>query len=66
MEQTNDGFAIAEKDLEQTRVSFSSRQHGVPRAPNCGFIKAFADLQTVRKETDALLEKILILTRTRP
>ncbi|HPZ59395.1 MAG TPA: ATP-dependent DNA helicase RecG [Bacillota bacterium] len=70
MEQTNDGFAIAEKDLELRGPGefFGVRQHGVPELRIADLSKHLRILHTVRKEADSLLEKdpFLSLPEHRP
>jgi ATP-dependent DNA helicase RecG len=59
MEQTNNGFLIAEKDLELRGPGefFGVRQHGIPELRIADLSKHLRILQTVRKEAADLLEK---------
>jgi ATP-dependent DNA helicase RecG len=59
MEQTNDGFQIAEKDLELRGPGefFGVKQHGIPELRIADLSKHLRILQTVRKEAGDLLVK---------
>lgn len=66
MEQTNDGFLIAEKDLELRGPGefFGVRQHGIPELRIADLSKHLRILETVRKEAADLLERDPLLTAT--
>jgi len=59
MEQTNDGFLIAEKDLKLRGPGefFGVRQHGIPELRIADLSKHLRILETVRNEAADLLEK---------
>lgn len=58
MKSTNDGFLIAEKDLELRGPGefFGMRQHGVPELKLADLIKHIKILNTVREESQRILE----------
>ena len=58
MTETNDGFIIAEKDLELRGPGefFGTRQHGIPELKLADLSKHGSILKTVRMEADKLLE----------
>ena len=57
MKSTNDGFLIAEKDLELRGPGefFGMRQHGVPELKLADLVKHIKILNTVREEADRIL-----------
>ncbi|MEL7655554.1 MAG: ATP-dependent DNA helicase RecG [Bacillota bacterium] len=59
MKATNDGFLIAEKDLELRGPGefFGMRQHGVPELKIADLIKHIKILNTVREEAGYILEE---------
>lgn len=59
MKKTNDGFIIAEKDLELRGPGefFGTRQHGLPELRLANLSKHLRILETVRNEADMLLEE---------
>lgn len=63
MEETNDGFIIAEKDLSLRGPGefFGVRQHGIPQFRIADLSKHFYILNIVRKEAEALLNEDPIL-----
>ncbi len=65
MEQTNDGFLIAEKDLELRGPGefFGVKQHGIPELRIADLSKHVHILHTVRKEAENLLGKDPFLSR---
>ncbi len=66
MEKTNDGFLIAEKDLELRGPGefFGVRQHGIPELRIADLSKHLRILETVRSEAADLLEEdpLLVLS----
>jgi len=58
MEETNDGFIIADKDLELRGPGefFGTRQHGVPELKIANLIKHIKILDRVKKEAVLILE----------
>ncbi|GAB1475295.1 ATP-dependent DNA helicase RecG [Bacillota bacterium] len=58
MEETNDGFIIAEKDLELRGPGefFGVKQHGIPQLHMADLSKHLRILETVRKEASDLLD----------
>jgi len=58
MKSTNDGFLIAEKDLELRGPGefFGMRQHGVPELKLADLVKHIKILNTVREESQRILE----------
>jgi ATP-dependent DNA helicase RecG len=59
MTQTNDGFVIAEKDLELRGPGefFGVRQHGIPEFRIADLVKHIKILETVRKEAESILNE---------
>ncbi|PKM84992.1 MAG: DNA helicase RecG [Firmicutes bacterium HGW-Firmicutes-11] len=59
MTQTNDGFLIAEKDLELRGPGefFGVRQHGLPEFRIADLVKHVRILETVRQEAESLLRE---------
>lgn len=59
MEETNDGFVIAEKDLQLRGPGefFGVKQHGIPQLHMADLSKHLRILETVRKEAMDLLDK---------
>ena len=59
MKATNDGFLIAEKDLELRGPGefFGMRQHGVPELKIADLVKHIKILNTVREEAGRILEE---------
>lgn len=59
MKATNDGFVIAEKDLELRGPGefFGMRQHGVPELKLADLVKHIKILNTVRLEAEQILEE---------
>lgn len=59
MKSTNDGFLIAEKDLELRGPGefFGMRQHGVPELKLADLVKHIKILNTVREEAERILDK---------
>jgi ATP-dependent DNA helicase RecG len=57
MKSTNDGFLIAEKDLELRGPGefFGMRQHGVPELKLADLVKHIKILNTVREESERIL-----------
>lgn len=57
MVYTNDGFAIAEKDLQLRGPGefFGTKQHGLPELKIADLVKHMAVLQTARTEVDSIL-----------
>jgi len=58
MKSTNDGFLIAEKDLELRGPGefFGMRQHGVPELKLADLVKHIKILNTVREESQRILD----------
>lgn len=58
MKSTNDGFLIAEKDLELRGPGefFGMRQHGVPELKLADLVKHIKILKTVREESERILK----------
>lgn len=63
MEETNDGFIIAEKDLSLRGPGefFGVRQHGIPQLRIADLSKHFYILDIVRKEAEKLLNEDHVL-----
>jgi len=63
MKSTNDGFLIAEKDLEIRGPGefFGMRQHGVPEFKLADLVRHVKILQTVREEAERILQEDLQL-----
>ena len=63
MKSTNDGFLIAEKDLELRGPGefFGMRQHGVPELKLADLVKHIKILHIVREEAGKILEEDSIL-----
>lgn len=59
MEKTNDGFIIAEKDLELRGPGefFGTKQHGLPDLKIANFFKHRDILKQVQKEVDRIIEE---------
>ncbi|HYE69719.1 MAG TPA: ATP-dependent DNA helicase RecG [Anaerovoracaceae bacterium] len=59
MKSTNDGFLIAEKDLELRGPGefFGMRQHGVPELKLADLVKHIKILNTVREESERILKE---------
>jgi ATP-dependent DNA helicase RecG len=59
MKSTNDGFLIAEKDLELRGPGefFGMRQHGVPELKLADLVRHIKILNTVREESERLLSE---------
>ncbi|QOX62801.1 ATP-dependent DNA helicase RecG [Anoxybacterium hadale] len=59
MKATNDGFLIAEKDLELRGPGefFGMRQHGVPELKLADLVKHIKILKTVREEAEKILSE---------
>jgi len=59
MLKTNDGFKIAEEDLEIRGPGefFGTRQHGLPELKIANIVRDRAILEIVKKEADALIKK---------
>jgi ATP-dependent DNA helicase RecG len=57
MKSTNDGFLIAEKDLELRGPGefFGMRQHGIPELKLADLVKHIKILNTVREESERIL-----------
>ncbi len=66
MKATNDGFLIAEKDLELRGPGefFGMRQHGVPELKLADLIKHIKILNTVREEAERILKEDPFLEST--
>lgn len=64
MKATNDGFLIAEKDLELRGPGefFGMRQHGVPELKLADLAKHIKILNTVREEAERILNEDQLLT----
>ena len=64
MKSTNDGFLIAEKDLELRGPGefFGMRQHGVPELKLADLVKHIKILNTVREEAERILAEDELLT----
>ena len=64
MTSTNDGFIIAEKDLEIRGPGefFGTRQHGLPQLKIADLTKHIKILGHVRREATDILERDLFLT----
>ncbi|HWQ80377.1 MAG TPA: ATP-dependent DNA helicase RecG, partial [Anaerovoracaceae bacterium] len=64
MKSTNDGFLIAEKDLEIRGPGefFGMRQHGIPEFKLADLVKHIKILSTVREEAERILETDRLLT----
>jgi ATP-dependent DNA helicase RecG len=67
MEATNDGFEIAEKDLELRGPGelFGTRQHGLLNLKIADLVTDGAILQTARQEAQALVQNDPILADSR-
>lgn len=65
MRSTNDGFVIAEKDLELRGPGefFGLRQHGVPELKLADLVKHIKILAEVRKEANLILEEDEFLSK---
>lgn len=67
MEETNNGFLIAEKDLELRGPGefFGTRQHGLPQLKIANLFKHMKILKDVQKEAEILIkdDKMLILEK---
>jgi ATP-dependent DNA helicase RecG len=63
MKSTNDGFLIAEKDLEIRGPGefFGMRQHGIPEFKLADLVKHIKILNTVREEADLILSEDRLL-----
>lgn len=63
MKSTNDGFLIAEKDLELRGPGefFGMRQHGVPELKLADLVKHIKILNTVREEAERILSEDRLL-----
>jgi ATP-dependent DNA helicase RecG len=64
MKSTNDGFLIAEKDLELRGPGefFGMRQHGVPELKLADLVKHIKILNTVREEAERILDEDPLMT----
>jgi ATP-dependent DNA helicase RecG len=64
MKSTNDGFLIAEKDLELRGPGefFGMRQHGVPELKLADLVKHIKILNTVREEAERILDEDSLLS----
>lgn len=65
MKTTNDGFLIAEKDLELRGPGefFGIKQHGIPRLKIADIVKHVKILNTVREEAEYILDDDALLIK---